>query len=805
MEDAAPSLAQLMRQYYEIKNKFPDTLVFFQVGDFYELFDQDAKTAAAFLGITLTKRGNVGQEPIPLAGVPIHAIDHYLIKLVRGGFRVVLCDQLTKPMPGKIVERGIKQVLTPGTLTDMKMLQEKSASYLASFVPMTDSFGLVFTEILTGQMFATIMPAGDDKMLEAELARFLPDEIIVPDSKLGKQYELFFKKRGYVVAVVNSNQEFLPQASTIMEWLTPFASQGALSFIEHSEAALCAITLMYHYLTTNCVSALEHCKQFFLYDTQDFLILDASTQRNLEIITNLHDGGREHTLLSVLDKALTAMGSRTIKKWILRPLLRQEQIDQRLDAVELFVQQSIERNALSELLKQCGDLERIVGRIALGRSLLQDYVGLMQVLSLMPHIHNLLVSLPERVLINIILNKLGGYDQLHELLRASLNDDPEKDMLIKSGFNAELDRLRSLVNDAAKAILALEQREQAATGIPTLKIKFNRVHGYGIEVTKANVAAVPSHYIRLQTLANRERYTTQELKDLEFEISRAHASINEVEQEIYKTMCAEVFKEVAALKKTAQALAHLDALIGLAHCAYEHNYVRPMFNNRRDIVIHNGRHPVVELTEQHSFIPNDTQLTDEQSLWIITGPNMGGKSTYLRQVALISIMAQLGSFVPAQAANLAIVDRIFTRIGSSDHVAAGKSTFLVEMEEAALICTHATARSLIILDEVGRGTSTYDGLALAQAIIEYLYQKVQARCLFATHYHEVTALAEQLPGLVAYHAASKETPEGVLLLHKIVQGKADGSFGLEVARRAGLPQEILTRAQTILIGIKSEK
>lgn len=798
MNESVSTLTPLMRQYYEIKNKFPDTLVFFQVGDFYELFDDDARKASAFLGITLTKRGHNGVEAIPLAGVPIHAIDHYLIKLVRGGFRVVLCDQLTKPVPGKIVERGIKQVLTPGTLTDMKMLQEKSASYLAAFVPQTDSYGLVFTEILTGQIFATVIPAGDDKMLEAELARFMPDEIIVPDSKLGKQYELFFKKRGYVVA----QQTLSPEASAIMQWLTPFASAGALSFLEHSDAGMQAVVLMYHYLKTTCESALEHCKQFFLYDTQDFLILDVSTQRNLELITNLHDGSREHTLLSVLDKAATAMGSRTIKKWIQRPLLRQDQIEQRLDAVELFVHSSVERNALTELLKQCGDLERIVGRIALGRSLLHDYVGLMNVIGLLPNIHAVLSSMSERALLTIITNKLGDYKQLHDMLLLSLNDDPEQDMLIKEGFNAELDRLRLLVNDAAQAILALEQREQVATGISSLKVKFNKVHGYGIEVTKTNLASVPSHYIRLQTLANRERYTTQELKDLEFEISRAHASISEVEQDIYKTICVEVSKEVASLKKTAQALAHLDALLGFAQCAYERNYVRPSFNTQRDLIIHNGRHPVVELTEQHSFIPNDTQLTDQQSLWIITGPNMGGKSTYLRQVALTSIIAQAGSFVPAQATNLAIVDRIFTRIGSSDHVAAGKSTFLVEMEEAALICTHATARSLIILDEVGRGTSTYDGLALAQAIIEYLYHKVQARCLFATHYHELTALAEHMPGLVAYHAASKETPEGVLLLHKIVQGKADGSFGIEVARRAGLPVEILSRAQTILTHIK---
>ncbi len=792
------SLTPLMRQYHDIKNRFPDALVFFQVGDFYELFYEDAQKASAFLGITLTKRGGVSGEPIPLCGVPVHAVDHHLIKLVRGGFRVVICDQLTKPQPGKLVERGVRQVLTPGTLTDGKMLEEKSASYLACIYPITDRYGLVFMELLTGQLFITMIESHDDKLLEAELARFLPDEVIISKTKLGSITESTLKKLGYVTVAFDP---VVPGDEIFKAWLAQFP-EATTNLLEHSEGMSAAVGLLYAYLNKHCPAALNQSRQCFVYAPEDFLVLDASTQRNLELVRNLQDGGAENTLFHVLDAAATAMGSRQLKKWILRPLVKQEMVEARLDAVEIFKASLSEREKLKEFLRTVGDLERVVGRIALRRALPYDYLGLMKALSILPDIANTLSTVVNCSVLSAIKSRLVDFRSLHATLVNALNDDSMLPWRIKSGYDAELDRLRLLLDDGAKAVLDLERHEIEQTKISSLKIRFNKAFGYAIEITKTNLDAVPPHYMRLQTLTNRERYTTQELKDLEYDIQRAKSSIDEVEQEVYNRIVELVFQEVSNLKKSSQALAHLDGILSLAEVAYANSYVRPQFNRNRDITIVEGRHPVVDVKLRHEFIPNTLSLTDQESIWLITGPNMGGKSTFLRQSALICLMAQMGSFVPAKEANIPLLDRIFTRIGAADNVAAGKSTFLVEMEEAALICTLATSNSLVILDEVGRGTSTYDGMALAQAIIEYIYSHLGARCLFATHYHELTGLVLKHPGIVAYHAASKETKEGVLLLHKIVKGSSDGSFGLEVAKRAGVPEPIIIRAQHILSTMK---
>lgn len=907
-EISAAALTPLMRQYHDIKNKFPDTLLFFQVGDFYELFFSDAHKASAFLGIMLTKRGTVGTEPIPLCGVPVHTVDHYILKLVRGGFRVALCDQLTKPQPGKIVERGVTRVFTPGTLTDMHMLQEKSASYIAAFcssqatdfsseatrfsgettrlsstpVPLpnpkkyaenrhscdgTATRGLVFAELLTGQIFVTVLDAQDEKMTEAELARFMPDEILLPATKAGQTDDLFLKKRGYCTTLcagefgqhgicapapnaktgkcvheqsesqaptareesirenyagqascLSQNQEpdehkhmqekvsaACEESNELHAWITRNGTPAVCAFIAGSPAATAAIGLLYTYLKKNFPLGLEQCKQIFIYGSDDFLILDASTQRNLEITANLHDGTSTHTLLGVLDEASTSMGSRRIKKWLVRPLRKKESVEQRLDAIDAFLAHAAAHEQIRTALKQIGDLERVVGRIALKRAALPDYISLMHALEIIADLTPVLTGFDQATLVHLLLSKITDFTDLYMLLRASLNDNTEQPFLIKPGYHAELDRLRSILENSARAVIELEHREQEALGIASLKIRYNKAHGYGIEITKTHLALVPAHYIRLQTLTNRERYTIQDLKDLEYDIQRARAGVDELEQEVFQDICTHVFQAVHALKKCADALAHLDALAGLAQCAHLHNYVRPVMTDRRDIMIQNGRHPVVESCMQgQTFIPNDLHLTDQESLLIITGPNMGGKSTYLRQAALICIMAQAGSFVPASRAELPVLDRIFTRIGAADHVAAGKSTFLVEMEEAALICSRATDKSLVILDEVGRGTSTYDGLALARAIIEYIYTHIRARCLFATHYHELTTLTEKYPGMGAYNASSTETAEGVLLLHKIVKGKSDGSFGIEVARQAGLPLAVITRAKEILAHIKEQ-
>lgn len=789
------TLSPLMQQYWDIKKNYADVLVLFQVGDFYELFYDDAKKAAAFLGITLTKRGISNGEPIPLCGVPVHTVDHYLLKLVRGGFRVAVCNQLTPATPGKVVERGVVQVLTPGTLTDSKFLPEKSASYLAVVVPDKHSFGLACIEILTGQIFVTLIAREHEKIFEAELARFAPDEVVLPTTTLGDALATRLKRFGYVTTPFSPNNDYLPQVQT---WLASLTST-AHSFITQSSLALETISLLYGYLQKNQEKVLQTIERLFFYMPDDFMLLDAATQRNLELVANNYDQSLSNTLYAILDRAITAMGSRTIKKWLLRPSLDKKVIEERLDAIQALVTQPLFLEQSGHLLKSCGDLERIVGRVALARAQLHDYQHLMGALQMLPSLRQLiLTSSRQSALLLNLSQQLVVLDDLLLFLETTLNLDTSTEWLIKSGYQAELDRLRALVDQGAQAIYALELAEQERTGIQSLKIRYNQAHGYGIEITKANLDRVPVDYIRLQTLVNRERFTTIALKDLEYDINRARRDSVALEQELYAAITAHVATYLNSLRVVAQAAAEFDALVGLATAAYSQNYVRPSFNDERSIIIEQGQHPVVAAQLQHAFIPNDTALTDQETLWIITGPNMGGKSTYLRQVALIGIMAQMGSFVPARRACLPIIDRIFTRIGAADQVAHGKSTFLVEMEETALICNQATANSLVILDEVGRGTSTYDGFAIAQAVVEYIYTTIKARCLFATHYHELTPLCTTFPGIVAYHAASCKQEDGIVLLHKIVRGTAQGSFGIEVAKTAHLPEPIITRAQAIL-------
>lgn len=793
MSGSVEKVTPLMRQYHAIKNQYPNTILLFQVGDFYELFFEDAQKAAAFLGIALTQRGMHEGQPIPLCGVPRHTLDHYLIKLVRGGFRVAICDQLTAAVAGKMVERGVTQVLTPGTLTDVKLLDEKSASYIAALFPLEEQYGLVFAELLTGTVQLTVIPRTDQKLLEAELARFMPHEIVLPQTIAVTGLTVILQRCGYITTLY----EVTSQKEVFDCWLQSRASEAARSFIEYSDVAYSALHLLYHYLAHMQPQALQSMHQLMVYAPEDFLLLDAATQRNLELVKNNRDGGSAHTVFSVIDGAVTAMGSRLLKKWLLRPLINQEQIEHRLAMITLFYKNHAVRNELSALLRACGDIERVVGRIALRRAHLNDYLLLIRALSQLPDLIRATQQLEHNGM-PVLRIEWASLMPLYELCMAAFNDDSSQDWLIKSGYHAELDRLRTMMHASAQIVHEMECAEQVATGINSLKIRYNSVHGYGIEVTKPNIHLVPPHYIRLQTLINRERFTTQALKDLEYDIERARTTMGEIEKEVFAAVCAQVEAYVPLLKQCAHELSTVDAWSGLAHIAYERGYVRPEIISSGDLVIKEGRHPVIDVTLQHHFIPNDTHISDTERLWIITGPNMGGKSTYMRQVALISILAHMGSFVPAQQAVIPLLDRIFTRIGAADDVAAGKSTFLVEMEETALICTQATARSLVILDEVGRGTSTYDGLAIAQAVIEYINSFVQARCLFATHYHELTALAEQLPGIVAYHAATAQVDGKIVLLHKILPGVAPGSFGLEVAKMAQLPAHIITRAHALL-------
>lgn len=775
----------LMKQYHAIKAQHPDIILLFQVGDFYELFFDDAKVASACLGIALTQRGAHNGEPIPLCGVPVHAIDLYCAKLIKAGYRVAFCDQLTEPQPGKVVERGVTQIITPGTITQDSLLDAKKSNYIVTIVQHENMIGFCAVELLTGQLSYTTLPAGDLFVLESELARFAPDEVIIPDNS---SLEKLLIKEGYYI--VREKQEIID--------LTAWRAERDVNNL--SSAAEKAVSLWYQYMTRTNNHAVSMCRDVRSYHTNDFLVLDAVTQRNLELVVNTHDGTSSGTLFSVLDDACTAMGSRVIKKWIIRPLRDMQAIETRLHVVSFLKDNIIVREQFEQILRAIGDIERVVGRVAVRRAHLVEYQKILFFLEQLPILHALCTSLGDYT--GTFSN--DSLISLQTLLQTALNNDATKPWRIKAGHSTELDRLRMLVETGSQSVIALEKAEQQKTGINSLKIRYNRSYGYGIEITNTHAHLVPAHYTRLQTLTNRERFTTQELRDLEYDLNHAQNSLEAIEAELFAALCAHVETYIPVLRKTVHLLAQIDAYIGLARVAYARKYVRPVFSQTHDIIINQGRHPVVEALQTERFVANDTMLIDEQQLWLITGPNMGGKSTYMRQVALIILMAHMGSFVPAKAAQIPIVDRIFTRIGAADNVAQGKSTFLVEMEETALICRQATKNSLIILDEVGRGTSTYDGLAIAQAVVEYLYEKVKARCLFATHYHELVALAHQRPGIVAYHAASKQTDTGVVLLHTIIPGEAEGSFGIEVARRAQIPSEILVRAQELMAQFSSQ-
>jgi DNA mismatch repair protein MutS len=788
-------LTPLMKQYFDIREKYPDSILLFQVGDFYELFFEDAKKASEFLAITLTKRGKHKGDDIPLCGVPVHAINHYIVKLVKGGFKVALCEQVTKPQPGKVVERAVTKVFTPGTLTDEQMLDNRSASYLLSVFPDKEKWGLIFAEILTAQMLATSIEPESYRMLESELIRFSPDEIILNSDNL--HIKKYFLQNGYVVSETSLESE-----ENVAEWTEKTFGDVTLKQLQENKSIQGSLYSLYWYLKKNQESALTQFRSIQFYQPEDYLILDASTQKNLEIIRNAQNGGRKNTLFSVLDAAVTPMGSRMIKKWLQRPLVQKQAILQRQEVVSALSKNVEAMQCFKELFEKLSDVERIVGRIALQRALLQDFVALKNSLKIVPQMKLILQQYLLFYVTEIVQEKLIDFSILIDLLDCALNDDTTKKHIIKSGFDCELDRLRTLVENSQQAVLQLEQREIERTGITSLKIRYNNIAGYYIEITKANVKNVPDDYIQQQTLVNRNRYVTQELKDLERDIIRAQNEIDFVEKEVFQRVKNDVFQELSSLRRCSQALAYLDGLFGLARVAYNNGYIVPVFTEKPDIVIEQGRHPIVEGVIE--FIPNDTHLTEQESMWLVTGPNMGGKSTYLRQVALLCIMAQMGSLIPANSAELPTLDRIFTRIGSGDNLAQGKSTFLVEMEETAVICSQATENSLVILDEVGRGTSTFDGMAIAQAIVEHIAVKIRARCLFATHYHELTQLSEHFSNIENYHMACKRAERGVLFLYHILRGVAPGSFGLEVARLAQLPASVVDRAEEVLGKLSSQ-
>lgn len=786
----------MLRQYRGIKAKAPDTILFYRLGDFYEMFGEDAEIAAPILQIALTGRDAGDGKRIAMCGVPYHALDNYLPKLVNAGHKVAICEQVEDAKNSKgIVKREIIRIVSPGTLTEA--LAERSNLYLASVFHDQD-WGLAFLDLSTGE-FAIFQTSELDVLL-AEVSRINPAELLLPP-ELSKRTKLW---AGYFCSLQERNTFYSQSLSH------HFDNQQDL-FQEFPVAACAAASLWTYILETMPGVDPSHIVEIKTFRSDQWMFLDQWTRRNLELTESLRGVGKKGTLLSVLDLTQTAFGGRLLKHWIDKPLLLKEDIEQRLSAVDELASDSFLRKDLMKLLAKVYDLERLMGKVSYGTANAKDLLSLTQTLSLLPEIQALLnASSAETLKINA--PQLDGFEDFVTTLQDALNPVPPLSIrdgnIIKTGYSHEVDDLRSISSGGKEWVARLESMERERTGIRSLKIGYNKVFGYFIEITHANAHLIPTDYQRKQTLSNAERFITPELKDYEQKILGAEDKLNELEYQLFLELRESVRNNTKNILKIAQLLAELDVFVSLAEVAIRNYYVRPQFMNDGQVSITEGRHPVVEvMLEPGKFVPNDTLISKNHHLALITGPNMAGKSTYMRQVALIVLMAHIGSFVPAKKAIISLVDRIFTRVGASDDLAAGQSTFMVEMQEVAHILKYATPKSLIILDEIGRGTATYDGLSIAWAVAEYLvkHPEFNPKTLFATHYHELTQLQDDFSGLVNLHVGVKEQGEDIVFLHKILPGCADRSYGIQVARLAGLPQELLLRAKTLLQELESSE
>jgi len=802
----------LMKQYYKIKQKYPDTILLFRMGDFYETFEDDAVITSKVLGITLTKRAHGAAGDVPLAGFPHHALDAYLPKLIRAGYRVAICEQLEDPKLAKgIVKRDVIEVVTPGVAFSEKLLDHKSNNYLCGIYIKDDVAGISFADVTTGEFYTTEVPV---KKIKETLESISPAEVLISKRELPKLQSTFdqipFK---FTITKVDDWVFAFEYCFEILTMHFKTTSLKGFGIDNNQTEAIIAAGAVLHYLQETQKANLSHLKKISVYNPTDYMILDPATKRNLEILASMSDGSRSGSLISILDKTKTSMGGRLLKKWVSLPLLKLEQIHNRLEAVDEFYQNENLRNQIGEELKQIGDLERIISKICTGRANPRDVINLKLSLKRIPVIKDILRNV-KSVALQRIRDNLIGLTYIVDKIESMLVDDPPLNIadggVIKPGFNAELDELRNLSTSGKDYLAQLQARERERTQIPSLKVAYNKVFGYYIEISNAHKNKIPQDYIRKQTLVNAERYITPELKQYEEKILNAEERIYQLESEFFNELRITISDEAEKIQKNAQLIAALDCFLSFAEVAIENNYVKPEVNDDDVIIIKNGRHPVVEkiLPYGEKFTPNDTYLDNStQQIMIITGPNMSGKSVYLRQVGLIVLLAQIGSFVPAESARIGILDKIFTRVGASDNLAAGESTFLVEMHETANIVNNATPRSLILLDEVGRGTSTFDGLSIAWALTEYLHENlnVAAKTLFATHYHELNELANIYPRIVNYKVDVKEVGDKVIFLHKVVPGYADHSYGIQVAEMAGLPISITRRAKQILKNLESKE
>ena len=801
----------LMTQYFKIKQQHPDTILLFRVGDFFETFEEDAKIASKVLGITLTKRSNGAAEDVPLAGFPHHAIDAYLPKLVRAGYRVAVCEQMENPKFAKgIVKREVIEVVTPGVTLSDKLLDHKKNNYVVAVFIKNDIAGLSFSDISTGEFYVYESKV---EQLSEQIQLINPSEILYQK----RDKDLLVK----IISKINPEIRL----TKIEDWIFNFDYTNELLLnhfktvtlkgfgIEQLENGIVAAGIVLHYLQETQRVNLSHLNKISVYNPSDYMILDYSTKRNLEIITSMQEGTREGSLISILDKTQTAMGGRLLKKWISAPLRDVNAIQQRLNAVENLTNEKLLRKELINHLKEIGDLERLISKVCTGRANPREIVAVKTSLRKIPEVKELLNKFSDNTL-KKIGESLKDLKQLAEKISEAIIDSPPASLteggIIKSGFSPELDELREIAFHGKEWITNLQQKERERTGIPSLKVGFNNVFGYYIDISNAHKSKVPENYIRKQTLVNSERYITPELKTFEEKILNAEEKIGELEYQLFNEIRNLVALEAEAIQTNARMIAMLDVFLSFAECAEDYNYVKPEVNDEDEIEILQGRHPVVEriLSPGEKFTPNDCKLNNtDQQIILLTGPNMAGKSVYLRQVGLIVLLAQIGSFVPASKAKIGIVDRIFTRVGASDNITAGESTFLVEMQEAANILNNATSKSLVLLDEIGRGTSTFDGISIAWAITEYLHENplVAAKTLFATHYHELNEMAELFPRIKNYKVEVREYDDKVIFLHRVNPGKADHSYGIQVAMMAGLPVFVTNRAKEILNNLESKE
>ena len=805
MEINRAKLSPMMQKYFETKDQYPGCILFYRLGDFYEMFFDDAITASKALEITLTGKECGLEERAPMCGVPFHAADNYIDRLVKKGYRVAIAEQMEDPKLAKgLVKREVIRVVTPGTICDNKALDETKNNYIMCIVYMADRYGLSIADVTTGEYLVTELDS-QTKLMD-ELYKFMPSEIVCNEAFYMSGLDLDDLKNRLHMAIYSLEAWYFDDAlcrETLQEHFKVASLEGI--GLSDYECGMIASGALLKYLEETQKNSLSHMSRLTRYATGNYMVLDSATRRNLELVETLREKQKRGSLLWVLDKTKTAMGARTLRKYVEQPLIDKESIVKRLDAVAELKDNAICREEIREYLNPVYDLERLVGKITYQSANPRDLIAFQSSLSMLPSVKCILKDM-ESDLLKEIYEELDPLEELCDLVGRAIQEEPPLAMkeggIIKDGYNEEVDRLRKAKSEGKNWLADLETKEREKTGIKNLRIRYNKVFGYYLEVTNSFKDLVPDYYTRKQTLANAERYIIPELKELEDTILGAEDKLCALEYELYCEVRNTIAAELTRIQRTAKAVAKLDVIASLALVAERNNYVRPKINEKGVIDIRDGRHPVVEkMIPNDMFIANDTYLDDKkQRISIITGPNMAGKSTYMRQAALIVLMAQLGSFVPASSANIGLVDRIFTRVGASDDLASGQSTFMVEMNEVANILRNATSKSLLILDEIGRGTSTFDGLSIAWAVVEYISNSklLGAKTLFATHYHELTELEGKISNVNNYCIAVKEKGDDIVFLRKIVKGGADKSYGIQVAKLAGVPDPVINRAKEIV-------